>query len=201
MRNAQNIQALTACKPDYIGFIFYPKSKRYIGDSLDLNTIHQIPDAIKKVGVFVNATEREVTHAVEYFHFDLIQLHGDEPVEYCEKLKKKGYHIIKAFGIDEDFDFQMLEKYKPTVDFFLFDTKSSKYGGTGEKYDWNILEKYDQSVPFFLSGGIGPDNLNRIEELQGYNIHAIDVNSKFELEPGLKDIDLLKNTLFKQQKL
>lgn len=198
MRDKENVAQLVELNPDYIGFIFYGKSKRYAGDVLNNETIGLVPDDIKRVGVFVNASEREINHAWEYFDLDMLQLHGDESPEFCASMKAKGYHVIKAFGVDKTFDFDKLEAYKPSVDFFLFDTKSENYGGTGETYDWSILKKYDQTTPFFLSGGISPSNLDKIAELDGLNIHAIDVNSKFELSPGSKDIDLLRSTVFKK---
>ncbi len=121
-----------------------------------------------------------------------MQLHGDESVEQCKELKSKGYKIVKVFQVDSDFDFAVIEPYKKYADYFLFDTKSEEYGGTGKKFDWAIFDRYDNEVPLFLSGGVDLESLEAIEKLTHLNIHALDINSKFELEPGKKDLKKVK---------
>lgn len=187
MRDAENIKELIAVKPDYIGFIFYAPSPRFIEEPPAID----IPSSIKKVGVFVNAEIEYIEEKAKAFKLDLIQLHGDENPEFCGKLKAKGYAVIKAFGINERFEFSITEHYKSVCDYFLFDTKSEKRGGTGTKFNWNLLNKYDNALPFFLSGGIDLNNTAFIKTItqEQFNIHAIDVNSRFEIEPALKDIE------------
>lgn len=197
MRETANLRELVQLPLEYVGFIFYDKSKRYVGDVLSDEAVRLVPEDIKKVGVFVNASFKTIAHAVEYYGLDMIQLHGDESAEFCRECGALQRPIIKAFGIEEGFDFSMLEPYKKQVDFFLFDTSSKEYGGTGQTFNWEELRNYDQSVPFFLSGGLSVDNIEEYKGFDDLNIHALDLNSKFELEPGLKNIELLKKALDK----
>ncbi len=193
MRESQNIEQLLALEPDYMGFIFYDKSPRNAGGRLDEELLHSFPESTKKMGVFVNADFNDVVEKVGKYKLDLVQLHGDESVEYVANLFAVGIKVVKVFSIGESFDFKQLKKYNPFVDYFLFDTKGKARGGNGEVFNWEILKEYDQEVPFFLSGGIDLENVSELKELKGMNIHAIDVNSKFELAPGLKDIGRLKD--------
>ncbi len=188
MREPSNIVELVKLKPDYMGFIFYPKSPRFINVCPDI----AIPSTIKKVGVFVNASEREIWSRKVQFGLDVIQLHGDESPELCYVLKQMGVEVIKVFRVDENFDFAVTRRYTDYVDYFLFDTATKAYGGSGEKFNWSILNGYDNARPVFLSGGIGPDDAEAVTTIKGLNIKAIDINSKFELEPGVKDIESLK---------
>jgi phosphoribosylanthranilate isomerase len=192
MRETTNISELLKLSPDFVGFIFFAKSKRDVADSLDAELLASFPNSTQKVGVFVNAELDFVKGKVEQFGLELVQLHGDESPEYCFDLKSKGINVMKVFSVGESFDFNQLEAYKPYVDFFLFDTKGKERGGNGVQFEWSILKGYDQEIPFFLSGGIDLENLEQLSELKGMNLHAIDVNSKFEIEPGLKDIEKLK---------
>jgi phosphoribosylanthranilate isomerase len=192
MRETTNISELLKLSPDFVGFIFFAKSKRDVADSLDAELLASFPNSTQKVGVFVNAELDFVKGKVEQFGLELVQLHGDESPEYCFDLKSKGINVMKVFSVGESFDFNQLETYKPYVDFFLFDTKGKERGGNGVQFEWSILKGYDQEIPFFLSGGIDLENLEQLSELKGMNLYAIDVNSKFEIEPGLKDIEKLK---------
>jgi len=192
MRDSENIEQLLALKPDYMGFIFYDKSPRSAQDVLDAELLRDFPQQTKKIGVFVNAELHVVKEKVETFGLDYVQLHGDESVEYVAELFAVGIKVIKVFSIGEAFDFSGLDVFNPFVDFFLFDTKGKQRGGTGETFDWEILKAYNQKVPFFLSGGIDLNNIKALESLRGMNIHAIDVNSRFEIAPGLKDIEKVK---------
>ena len=191
MRDSQNIKELLKLRPDYMGFIFYDKSKRNAID-LDVDLLRSFPSITQKVGVFVNAPLDEVKSKVDEFQLDFVQLHGDESVEYVGELFAVGIKVIKVFSVGESFDFKVLKPYKGLVEYFLFDTKGKERGGNGVVFDWGILKDYDQSVPFFLSGGIDNKNVEGLTELGEMNIHAIDVNSKYEIEPGLKDIKELK---------
>ena len=191
MRYLQNIQEVCKLAPDYIGLIFYPKSKRFVPD-VEAGTIKKaIPPGIKKVGVFVNEVVPEIIRKINLFGLDLIQIHGNESPGYCSELSAIDLKIIKAFGVDEDFNFNVLSDYESSCNYFLFDTKSAGYGGTGKKFDWNLLKNYSNNIPVFLSGGIGPGDVGEILKIRDLNVHAIDINSKFEKEPAVKDVDLL----------
>lgn len=192
MKNAVNIRELIKLRPDYIGFIFYRKSERYIGNDFYMDILSEIPPEVKRVGVFVNETFDILVKEYNRFKLDYVQLHGNEPAEYCSELKMINIHVIKAFGINDEFDFSVINEYKNACDYFLFDTKSDGYGGTGKKFNWEILKKYNNVKPVFLSGGIGLEDSEQIKKQDFINIHAIDINSRFEIEPGIKDIFKLK---------
>lgn len=194
MKIPANIAEVVALQPDYIGFIFYPGSKRFIGD-LDPLLIKNIPAIIKATGVFVNEELETVKNAIVTYNLKAVQLHGQESAAYCESLK--GYaEVIKAFGIDENFDFDTLDEYQAYTDYFLFDTQTPDHGGSGKTFSWQLLGNYKNGKPYFLSGGIGADQLAELETIKDERLYAIDVNSKFELSPGLKDTVLLST--FKQ---
>ena len=187
MKYPENIEHLALLKPDFLGFIFYEKSKRFVGDNLLIKDLH-IDKNTQKVGVFVNASHEYILENIKKHDLDLVQLHGDETPDFCAYLFKQNIKISKAFQVDEDFDFKILDVYKDVCSYFLFDTKTKHYGGSGRKFDWDILSGYDNEKPFFLSGGIDIDDAQNIKQLKGLNIFAIDINSKFEIEPGLKDV-------------
>jgi len=191
MRDAENIRALAGLLPDYIGFIFYEGSPRFANGILEKDTIQSIPESIEKVGVFVDSEFDYIDDILSNYGIKTVQLHGDESADYCSALNEKGYTVIKAFSIHDQFDFSTLIDYVPHCDYFLFDTKGENPGGNSISFDWKLLEQYKGSTPFFLSGGIRPDDIEAILKIQGLNLHAIDVNSKFEIEPGLKDISKL----------
>jgi len=193
MRQPNNIEKLVALQPDYIGFIFYKPSPRYVGEQLTKDAIAAIPDSIQKVGVFVNAPEREMDEARIRYNLDVIQLHGDESPELCFIMKQTGVRVMKVFRVDEQFEFAHTRRYEDYCDFFLFDTATKAYGGSGHKFNWQLLENYNNARPVFLSGGIGPADVDDILHLKGLNLKGIDVNSKFETEPGLKDTERLKS--------
>lgn len=190
MKDAENIRQVNLLKPDYMGFILYPLSKRYVGQEFELPS--SFPNSVKRVGVFVNEILEDLMSWVNQLELDFVQLHGDEPPEYCMELKQMGINPIKSFAISEDFDFAEIEDYLPWIDFILFDTKTPERGGSGKQFNWQILEAYPYEKPFFLSGGIGPDDAKSILEIKGLPLHAIDINSRFEDSPGNKNIDLLK---------
>lgn len=197
MRDVENIKALSELKPDFIGFIFYDKSPRFVGnDALDAELINSLPRDIKKVGVFVNATIDYILQNVRKYGLHYVQLHGNEMPDFCRNLKFKGVNIIKAFSIDNSFIFSQLNNYKPHVDFFLFDAKGDGYGGNGITFDWNILKKYDNGKPYFLAGGISLENIDDLENIIP-KPYAMDVNSKFEILPAIKDIEKLEELLEK----
>ncbi len=191
MRDANNITQVTTLGPDYMGFIFYPPSPRYVGADFKLSGKDTMP--AERVGVFVNAENEEILRQSRIVGFDHVQLHGNEGVQQAAALKDSGFKVIKVFSVDDDFDFGTTRQFAPVVDFFLFDTKGKLYGGNARAFNWNVLRRYDQDVPFFLSGGISPENVNDITSLEGMNLHALDVNSGVEEAPGLKDVHKLKS--------
>ena len=199
MKVPANIAEVVALQPDYIGFIFYPGSKRFIGD-LDPLRIKNIPATIKTIGVFVNEELETVKNAIVKYDLKAVQLHGHESAEYCGALK--GYtEVIKAFGIDANFDFNTLDAYVSQVDYFLFDTQTPDHGGSGQTFSWQLLGSYKNKTPYFLSGGIGIEQLAGLENIKDERLYAIDVNSRFELSPGLKDIALLSACKLKLAKI
>jgi phosphoribosylanthranilate isomerase len=188
MRAPENIAALLALQPDFLGFIFYPKSARYVGEELAVELLQGFPAATKKVGVFVNARPEPILAAVSRYHLDAVQLHGEESPQLCRQLKEQGLLVFKAFPVDEDFDFESLSAYEGCCDFYLFDTKGPHYGGNGRPFNWDVLKRYRFETPFFLSGGI---DLEHAEQLKGLSLPAlkgIDINSRFESGPALKDV-------------
>ncbi len=202
MRDPQNILSLAELKPDYMGLIFYPQSKRYVADP-DKNILASLPASISLTGVFVDEEEGLVVQKAVHYGLSAIQLHGAESPEYCkilrrklkESLPDKHIELIKAFGIYPGFDFSTLEPYNDVADYFLFDTKTSEHGGSGIAFDWTILDQYDGEKQFFLSGGLSPDNIDDLFNLATNKIYALDLNSRFETEPGLKNIESLRSAI------
>ena len=192
MRDSSNIATLCTVPINYIGFIFYAKSGRFVGEDFDTLISRSIPSHIKKVGVFVNASETYINSKIERYNLDCIQLHGDESPDFCKTFANKTIEIIKTFGIDESFDFDKLLDYETLCDYFLFDTKTPLHGGAGRKFDWTILQKYKGSKPFFLSGGITIDDVDTIKSIKGLPVLCIDINSKFEISEAFKDIEKVK---------
>ncbi|MFN6944743.1 MAG: phosphoribosylanthranilate isomerase [Cytophagaceae bacterium] len=190
MKDPDNIAQVAGNKPDYMGFIFYEESKRDVGNLSPDEVI--IQQGTEKVGVFVNQSLVFILKKAQRFGFDYIQLHGDESPAFCRLVKNAGKKVIKAFSVDANFDFSVLEAYKPMCDYFLFDAKGQGYGGNGVTFDWNVLQKYDNEKPIFLSGGINSSHADDLMKLNWLNIHAIDINSKFELTPGLKDVEKVR---------
>ena len=197
MKFSENILETAQLQPDFMGFIFYEKSPRLYSEE----AIPEI-NAVKKVGVFVNASEGEIIAKTTKYGLDLVQLHGNESADFCKNLKviflenKLEIEIIKAFSVDENFDFGALKIYEENTHYFLFDTKGKLYGGNGTVFNWQILKNYNLKKPYFLSGGIGISEINQLKIFlktpESKYCFAIDVNSKFETEPGLKDKIVLK---------
>ncbi|HBU78031.1 MAG TPA: N-(5'-phosphoribosyl)anthranilate isomerase [Muricauda sp.] len=195
-----NPSEVAQLRPDYLGFIFWEPSARYFSGDMP-----KIPSQIKKVGVFVDADQEYVLEKVSQHQLDAIQLHGKESAKYCQQLKNsflsfrapsRNLDIIKVFSIKDDFDFSILKDYEEVCDFYLFDTKGKLPGGNGYTFDWSVLEKYPSQKPYFLSGGIGLESIQDLQEFlsspASKNCYAVDVNSKFESAPGLKSIEDLK---------
>lgn len=192
MREAQNIADVAALKPDYMGFIFYAKSPRYVGEDWNKEVISHLPEGITPVGVFVNENIGYIMSICNKYGIKTVQLHGHETPCFCSQLQRKGYEVFKAFQVDDNTKPEEIEAYSGKCDYFLYDTKSKGLGGSGQKFNWEMLKALNEAGPFLLSGGITADDAENIKELNLSNIKGIDINSKFEIEPALKNIELLK---------
>ena len=191
MKFPENIHDVTGLKPDFMGFVFYPKSPRY-AEPLDIKTLNSIPKTIKKIGVFVNESLENILTMVYKYKLDGVQMHGSENVEDCRKLKNAGLIVLKAFPIAEAYNFKVTKNYEGACDYFLFDTKTETYGGSGVKFNWSILDEYKGETPFLISGGIAANDAEAILKIEHPKYVGIDLNSKFEVSPGLKNVELLK---------
>lgn len=192
MRHQENIEEISSLKPDMIGFIFFPPSKRYAGEILDPSHLSCLPSSTKRTGVFVNETTDQILNIVSKYTLDFVQLHGNEPAEQCSLIRKKRLGVIKTFSISENFNFEKCSDYLPYTDYFLFDTSTPAYGGSGKKFRWEVLRNYKLAHPFFLSGGISADDTEKILDLSVEGFYGIDLNSRFETEPGLKNYKMLE---------
>jgi phosphoribosylanthranilate isomerase len=190
MRDENNIMQVAALHPDYMGFIFFPKSPRFVG--MDFKIPSSFPKDIKRVGVFVNESSNVMIDLHQRLKLDFLQLHGHESAEQVRDLHGKGIKVIKVFSVDDSFNFSTTIPYEKHVSFFLFDTKGKYYGGNAMAFNWEKLKEYNQKVPFFLSGGLNEENVKGIDALTGMNLYALDVNSGVEVSPALKDIDKIK---------
>ena len=210
MKYENNIIDVAEMQPDYLGFIFYENSSRNFNA-----TIPEVPDSVKKIGVFVNAKFDFIIDKVETHNLQGVQLHGDESPEFCNQIKRhyeeqsdevisldkinylsQSFIIIKVFSIKNLFDFNILEPYEDVCKYYLFDTKGKKRGGNGKTFNWNVFKKYKSKKPYFLSGGIGPDEMESLllflKRPEADLCCTLDVNSKFETASGIKDIKQLK---------
>jgi phosphoribosylanthranilate isomerase len=193
MRDHRNVRSVISTGPDYLGFIFYPESPRFVGTNPDKGLFQEVPAGIRKVGVFVDEEPRNVLELAGQYNLNFVQLHGNESAAYCKTITAAGLGIIKAFGIGKAFDFESLRPYLPVCDYFLFDSRSDQHGGTGVRFDWNMLGLYTFDVPFFLSGGISCEDATNIRLLRHRSLYAVDINSRFESEPGIKDEGKVKS--------
>ena len=191
MREASNIRALGRLDIDWMGFIFYPGSPRYVPDTDEYRDVVQSCTK-DRVGVFVNEEAAVILRKVGSYGLHYVQLHGDESPEFCQQLREKGCAVIKAFSVSSGDDLLQTAAYEPFVDFFLFDTKSSQYGGTGKRFDWSVLEVYRGNTPFLLSGGIGAEYMDDLQAFSHPLMAGIDLNSRFELSPAVKDAAMIE---------
>lgn len=193
MRDSENISQVMTLQPNYMGFIFWEPSPRYV----DLDT--PALKAVKKTGVFVNASQSFIEEKIIQHKLNAVQLHGKESPDFCKQILNNEVEVIKAFSVNEDFNFSVLTPYETVCDFYLFDTKATLPGGTGLQFDWNLMKKYPSTKPFFISGGIGPNHVDSLLAFEKLNLplYAVDVNSKFETAPGIKNIESLK--MFKKE--
>ncbi|MDR1815012.1 MAG: phosphoribosylanthranilate isomerase [Tannerella sp.] len=191
MRDAENIRAVEVLDIDYMGFIFYPKSPRYVSPA-DMGAKEAIRACTKrKVGVFVNSTLDEILQVSDNYLLNAIQLHGDEPPSLITALKQRGFEVIRAVSVGEGATFGGFNGVELPA-YFLFDTKTAGYGGSGRRFDWTALDGYNGETPFLLSGGITPDCVDAIKAVAHPKLAGIDLNSGFETAPGVKDVCLLR---------
>lgn len=195
MRDFENVKDVLKHRPDYMGFIFYEGSKRYVTEEQVESLLKLNFGTTKRVGVFVDESPELIINFFQKGYFDLVQLHGEESPEDVMKLKYEGIEIIKVFSVGEGFNPSILAAYEPLVDYFLFDTQGAQKGGNGYKFDWSILQQIDSKKPFFLSGGLQTSDLQLVQSMAMNNLIALDYNSKIELLPGLKDLDEVEKIL------
>lgn len=195
MRDPQNIKDLLELDIDFMGMIFYPKSPRYV-DKTECQEKICRENGTKSVGVFVNEDVDIITEKIKHYGLDLIQLHGSESYEDCIRLNEL-VPVIKAFSIKDCDDMEKVNKFGSFKGYYLFDTKTPNHGGSGKKFDWSVLDTYTGGMPFFLSGGISIEDVDQIKKIQHPKFAGIDLNSKFEVAPGLKNIDLLETFIKK----
>ena len=196
MREPMNIEQVAQLGVDMMGFIFYPKSPRYVSQAVDRSDSDR---KVCRVGVFVNDSIPDMVDRILSFSLNAVQLHGGESREVCEQLREANgeIRIIKAISVSDAGDIQKYKEYVGAVDYFLFDTKCKTVGGSGQQFDWQVLDEYDGDVPFLLSGGIDPEDVSRVHSFYHPKCVGIDLNSRFEIEPGVKDVEKLRKFLLK----
>jgi phosphoribosylanthranilate isomerase len=192
MRDAENIREVEALGVDWMGFVFHRTSPRFVSELPDY-----LPQRAKRVGVFVDETEEQIMETVQLFHLDMVQLHGHETPDFCNRIRSKGLKVIKAINVQNTFSTEEVSFYERACDYFLFDTKTPLPGGSGQKFDWSSLSAYRGTTPFLLSGGISPDDADRVEAFVHERCIGIDLNSRFETSPAYKDIHLLQSFIDK----
>lgn len=193
LTQAGNREAIESLGVDMLGYIFYPPSKRFVGEARQVLFDSDLPN----VGVFVDENVYKILGTVKKYALSFVQLHGKENPQTCKILKNQGIGVIKAFPVDKKFRFETTSDYASVVDYFLFDTKTEQAGGSGQKFDWELLDDYNGNIPFLLSGGIGPEDVEAIKQINHPQLIGVDLNSRFELETGVKDVEMLREFLEK----
>ncbi len=192
MKFPENILEVSVLQPDFMGFIFYPPSSRYVEKLDNKRVILNLDPGIKKVGVFVNPLKDTVLEKVDEYKLDYVQLHGGESPEFCDMIRSKQLGVIKVFSVHDTLDHKKIRQFDDVADYYLFDTRTKKFGGSGKHFNWEILNEYDTDNAFFISGGIETIDLSEIKEKNWPKFMGIDVNSRFEFNPGLKNVFELK---------
>ena len=193
MRDSKNIRAVEAVGIDWMGFIFWDGSPRFVAD-----TLRYLPTRCKRVGLFVNQMPQYIIDCIDYYNLDMVQLHGDETPVLIDNLRRTmedmmpGLKYIKAINISSAADLEKAKSYQDSADYLIFDTKAEKVGGNGTQFDWHIVDGYDGQLPFLLSGGIGPDDAERVKAFRHPKCIGIDLNSKFETSPAIKNVEAIK---------
>lgn len=187
-----NVKEIIRADIDFAGFIFYGGSKRFVGIEPVGDLFGVVPTHIKKAGVFVNEKPETIKEISEKSGLDIIQLHGNESADYCRKIQLYGLQVIKTFRVGDSIDIRLLKEFSGVCDYFLFDSYGAGYGGSGVKFNWHILEGINPGRPFFISGGIGPEDVNRLKNIENRMFFGVDINSRFEIMPGIKDPEKVK---------
>ncbi len=190
MRDPENIREVAKLKPDFMGFIFYPPSPRYVSSNSDFPYDELLN--ICTVGVFVNELPECIADTVKRFNLKAVQLHGNETPDFCKSMKERGLVVLKAISIETADDLKKASGYAKVVDYIVLDTKTKAHGGSGRKFNWQFLEAYAADVPFLLGGGIAPEDVSLIKSIHHSKMAGLDLNSRFECEPGIKDLQQLK---------
>ena len=191
LREPDNIREIAGLQPDYMGFIFYPNSPRFV-KNMDVSVMEKLPKSITKTGVFVNENLENILTYIHKYKLDAVQLHGADNKKLCLKIKEEAkVMVIKAFAVMASYNLKVTKEYEDFADLFLFDTKTDLYGGSGQKFNWNILHDYHGEKDFLLSGGISPDDVKAIRKIEHPKMIGVDLNSRFEIKPGLKNVALL----------
>ena len=200
MRDVDNIIQAGMAGMDWMGMIFWQKSARYVDNP---DTAKAIPEGVKKVGVFVNELPENIVEKADKYNLDIIQLHGSEEVDTIRELRLRLHDkvFVKAISVSQTEDIRLAEMYDKEVDYLLFDTKCKSVGGSGRQFEWSILQNYKGDTPFLLSGGIGPDDAENVKAFKHPMMAGIDLNSKFELSPGLKDVEKLSAFIAETRKV
>ncbi|MDQ4122081.1 MAG: phosphoribosylanthranilate isomerase [Acidobacteriota bacterium] len=194
MREAENMREIACLEPDFFGLIFYPKSPRFVS----VEQAEKLPafENIRRVGVFVDEDAEQILEIAERADLQFIQLHGNETARFCESLKKQNLQVVKVFKVDKNFDGKLLQEFEAVCDYFLFDTKADKHGGSGRIFDWQILRRFSINKPFFLGGGIGAENASEaIEASENLPLFALDVNSRAEIAAGVKSPQIVRGII------
>jgi len=193
LTDEQNIyNIIQTVKFDYLGFIFHKYSSRFVKKQLTPETIKRLPDDLKKTGVFVNSALADTLNVAEAYGLDTLQLHGDESPAFCASCKSRDYTVIKVFSIGKALNISLMDKYSEVCDYFLFDTAGTYKGGNGKKFNWMLLNEYTLEKPYFLSGGIAPEDVETIRSIKDPKFSGIDINSRFEVKPGIKDVNKIE---------
>lgn len=192
LREPENIREIAALQPDYMGFIFYQNSPRF-AKNLDVGLLNALPASIKKAGVFVNENLENILTCIHKYDLDAVQLHGADNKRLCREIKEEAKTmVIKVFPIMASYNLKVTKDYEDAADLFLFDTKTDLHGGSGQKFNWNILHDYQGEKNFLLSGGISADDVKAIRKIEHPRMIGVDLNSKFEIRPGLKNAALIR---------
>ncbi|QHL86589.1 phosphoribosylanthranilate isomerase [Nibribacter ruber] len=191
MKYTENIDDLLVLQPDFVGFIFYEKSPRFITTPWAVFSSIFLKGT-RKVGVFVDEQVVNILQKTTDLGLDVVQLHGHESPQMCRELRDTGLTVMKAFRVGDDFDFESIREYVSGCDYFLFDASGPNPGGNGLRFNWQMLDNYTFDIPFFLSGGIDVEHIEEIRALRHPMLYGLDLNSKFEVQPGLKKVDRIK---------
>ena len=195
LNNTTNLKEILALEPDFIGLNFYPDSIRFVNEEVKVES----PENVKRVGVFVNEGIKRIIDYSHEYHLSYIQLHGEESPEFCEALQLHDLKIIKVFRVNKGFTFNEVEPFVEKSEYFLFDAAGESYGGNGVIFNWEILKDYPFDTPYFLAGGLSPENVDQVFQIEFPKLYALDVNSGYEAAPGIKDVDKVKGLIKKMK--